>query len=221
MGEITLLGDAIYRRRGRIGWSLWYAFMFFMCAIFQPSMLEKRLPVPDRYVVQGTGLRLTPWLNHIEHIEFQFIDTKLNRPASCAYSHGFGPLRTDKIFIYTHDIRLDEWEWTASWCVKHEIGHHIDRERGMISDSKRFQYLVNRSITMFYEQSPSDARHWWNTGKQIVEFPGVNGNPLNENGWGGYGELYARLHEVDWLIQVPPPLQEYFVDYIDWTWHNR
>jgi hypothetical protein len=220
MEEVTLgqIADAIYRKRGALAWTLWYVFIFFICMIFQPSMFEKRQPVPDRYVDQGTQQRLAPWLNHIEHIEFQFIDTDPNRPASCAYSNGHGPFRTDKVFVYTHDIRIDEWEWQAAWCVKHEIGHHIDRESGMISNSKQFQYLVNRSIIMFYEQPPNTG-HWWGTGRMIVEFPGVNGNPLNENGWGGYGELYAKLHEVDYLIQIPPPLQVYFKDYIRWIWH--
>lgn len=200
-------------------WLAWIGLWAWFALFFEYTAFRGRVPISDIYVSQVMNDRLHPWLEYAEEIDYWFTEFPRSKHsfASCSYSRGLGP-RTPDIFVYTGKLELWEWKSRTYYCLKHEIGHHIDYRRGRISQTERFRRLVARSIVMWVPTPPNAGHQWYWTGKRIAEYPGINGNPLDENGWGGWEELYATLHEVNYLVEIPPPLQEYFTEFL---YYNR
>jgi hypothetical protein len=216
----TTLGDISDWIKSQRGLMIAVPFYFaLLCFLFsaRPGWLNRKVQIDQRYVIEGTQLRLHPWLEYIDEIEFYFTEQHPSGdPIYCSYSPGFGPLQNSIIYVYTNNVELWDYEQKVKNCLHHEIGHHIDR-RNRISRTDDFKRAAALSVAMWAEL-PEGAYHWRMYGKMVAEFPGLWGNPLDENEWGGWKELYAELHEVDYLIQIPPPLQRFFKDYLYWNW---
>ena len=188
-------------------------------SLIEPEM-SNREKISPSYVGQAVNgrRRLAPWMEYLDDTTFYFVEGEEEDPRACTYitkNNRFG--RNASIYIWTDGLEEREYYGRARFCVIHEVGHHIDYSRGRISRTDEFRRAVAQSTILVYDL-PEGAYHWRAWGEFVAHFPGVNGNPLHDTGWGGYGELYASLHEVDYLIQIPPPLQTYFKDFIPWGW---
>lgn len=69
----------------------------------------------------------------------------------------------------------------------HEIAHLLDENLDYPSKSEEFKTDIDAFIVWCKENEPDDYYC------SIKDFPGVNGNSLDENGYGGYSEVYAHL----------------------------
>ncbi|MCK5548581.1 MAG: hypothetical protein KAI64_06175, partial [Thermoplasmata archaeon] len=189
--------------------------------VYEPSS-SGRVKIHDLYVYDALRVkpRLHPWLEYAEDIDYWYKEKKGNGDsgASCSFHYPgpdlMGVLRTPDIYVYTEEKSLDEWEPLLQWCVHHEVGHYVDNQLS-ISSSEEFQEAVKLAMLMLADL-PDEEYRWRFSAQVISEFPGVFGNPPYDGGWGGYRELYAYLHDIDYLIEMPPPLRNYFDEFIPW-----
>lgn len=186
-------------------------------------LFPKRELIMPKYVYEALPGRFYPWLVYASEISFYFVDDDMRKDDRdlCFYDHG-SPLGTADVYIYADEARPFDYFAMPQLCVHHEVGHYIDDARGRISDTDEFRRAAQLSIEL-WENLPEGAYHWRYIGDRLAHFPGINGNPPVpcedcSSEWGGWRELYAELHEVDYLIQIPPPLQKYFRDFIPWIW---
>lgn len=101
--------------------------------------------------------------------------------------------------IFDHSVSKYFPDLNLIWCTDeiyclHEVGHHVDRLGGYISQTKEFQSSVDKYISTLDDCHGNERVDCW-----MVDFPGVNNNPLAEgdgveHNWGGYGEMYANLY---------------------------
>ena len=94
---------------------------------------------------------------------------------------------------------------TLMWCTKegtciHEVGHWKDDKSDWISNTIEFQEAVDNFIMECTENRDTSSYC-----VKLVMFPGINGNELNEKGWGGYGELYAEMYVYNLYYKEPLP----------------
>lgn len=82
----------------------------------------------------------------------------------------------------------------------HELGHIKDNQLGYPSQSPEFR----KAIDEYLEWCEGGKRFWPAECNHLEKFPGINGNELNKQGWGGYEELYCTLFEKyiwnNWLL---------------------
>lgn len=165
--------------------------------------------------------RLDAWVDYVDELKFYLApsSSEKNESVFCNYFHYiFGPTSRARVEIYLNRIHSRDM---LVQCIAHEVGHHIDYILEEVSQTDLFQRAVTKSLEMLADL-PEGPYHWRMFGDMISRFPGVNGNPRTEiSNWGGYRELYARLHEVNYLIQIPPPLQVYYKDFIPWIWYQN
>lgn len=201
--------------------SNWFNLIFVAVLLIEAYMIFFWEPVGDKtrihelyvYDALRSSPRLHPWMEFADDLDYWLVERE---HAACSFRSGlYG--RTPDILIHTQDITQEEWKGRLDWCLPHEVGHYIDDELGGVSQTEEFQQAAELSIIM-WENLPEGEYHWRFTADMVSSFPGVNGNPRDENGWGGYRELYAELHMTDYLIQMPPPLRPYFDEFIPWIW---
>jgi hypothetical protein len=193
--------------------ALWYA----LC--YEPQMFDRE-KIHASYVAQTIHGRLPAWIEYSEDVDFYFVENESESSrAACTYNNMSLGFRDSDIYIYTNDLVSDELFGRLEYCVYHEVGHSIDYKNGEISGTDHFRSAVDKTVEM-WQDLPEGAYHWRSRGEMVANFPGILGNPSRESGWGGYHELYAVLHETNYLIQIPPPLQAYFEDFIPWIWYE-
>ena len=191
---------------------------FILC--YEPHMFSRE-KIYDSYVAQTIRGRLPAWMEYAEDVDFYFIqDEEESVCTACAYNNVSLFLRDPDIYIYTDGLCSNELLGRLEYCVYHEVGHSIDYKNGEISGTDHFRRAVDKTVEM-WQDLPEGAYHWRSRGEMVANFPGILGNPSTESGWGGYHELYAVLHETNYLIQIPPPLQTYFKDFIPWIWYGE
>jgi len=188
--------------------------------VYERGMPE-RTKIHDLFVYDALRAkpRLHPWMEYADDIDYWYKEELRagDKTAGCSFSDSrlIKFTRTPDIYVYTRDRGLEDWKLTLNWCVHHEIGHYIDSILD-VSGSEEFQDAVDLTILML-ENLPEDREYRW---RYIAEglplFPGLFGNPLLNEYWGDYGELYAELHDIDYLIEMPPPLRKYFDEFIPW-----
>jgi hypothetical protein len=183
--------------------------IYVWCFWDPPPLTRKATRIDSAVVDRALPQRFRTWYEYA--LDLDYYEDARRLDSSCGYKNSWGPL-FGKDDIYVHGIENID-------CLAHEVGHHIDDLWG-VSKSDEFRHAVETSIAL-WENLPEGAYHWRWRGETVAEFPGINGNPLTSTEWGGYGELYAYLHEIDYLIQMPPPLQKYFEDFIPWGWWGK
>ncbi len=112
-------------------------------------------------------------------------------------------VNSDKVAgVYRNNIIICEFEYA---CL-HETGHWIDDGLGRPSKSESFKLYIDTMIEWCNDESNEGLYnyHYW---CWIKDFYGINGNPLHDGYWGGYGELYADIYEYWKLHTVAPPLE--------------
>lgn len=184
---------------------LWVIPAYVYCFFDPRPTWAKAVRIDTATVDQALPWRLRAWHKYALDLDY-FVDG--DRPDSlCSYDGGPLPLlNRDNVLV--HGIENIEI------CIAHEVGHHIDRKLGRVSESDGFRRAVALTIILVADL-PEGTYHWRWKGEMVANYPGINGNPMigDDKDWGGYHELYADLHEVDYLIQIPPPLQVYFEDF--------
>jgi hypothetical protein len=193
-------------------WWLIIAVEFWFLMIWEPGS-GGRKSIHEYYVYEAyrASPRTVAWLDYADDLDYWFIE-KDN--AACSFSDAGGFLRKPDVYVYTVDLDDGEWKSMFEWCLPHEVGHYIDSELGDISGTEEFQEAVELSIIMWENLPPGVEVKWFHTAEGMARFAGVNGNPLPEGAWGGYKELYANLHDVDHIEEIPPPLRSYFEEFL-------
>ena len=111
---------------------------------------------------------------------------------------------------------------------RHERGHRLDQSLGFVSQTPEFQAAISRYIEGC-ENIDTTVDQDTLLGVVIVcgivdEFPGVSAphkpydNPItallfsmhDNNGWGGYDELYAEIFEFSEYVIIPAELAGFF-----------
>jgi len=95
--------------------------------------------------------------------------------------------RKPKGYLFWNNIILCEDSGT---CF-HELAHIKNDQLGYPSQSPEFR----KAIDEYLEWCKSNKRFWPVECAHLESFPGINGNELNNRGWGGYEELYCDLFE--------------------------
>lgn len=183
--------------------------------------MTERTKIHDLFVYDAlrSKTRLHPWMEYADDIDYYYKEelSAGNKTAGCSFSYSaiIRFTRTPDVYVYTKNKSLEDWQSTLEWCVHHEVGHYVDSDRN-VSTSDEFREAVDLTVLML--ENLEDGRHyrWRYTADLIASFPGLFGNPLMNEYWGGYGEVYAELHTVDYLIEMPPPLRTYFEEFIPW-----
>lgn len=202
---------------------VWMVMLFFILA-FDPGMLDKRTAVPERTMEQAMPPRLDAWMRYAEDLDYYYVDALswlVGRPSGAicnykGYPRSLKGFRTEVVYVTISGLASNEFADRLQGCIAHEVGHHIDHSQGWLSKTNRFERHVMASLRLLNELPMVGEHRWRWTGYRIAEFPGINGNPL-DGGWGGYVELYASLHFTDYLIEIPPPLRQYFVAFVPWS----
>lgn len=73
----------------------------------------------------------------------------------------------------------------------HEIGHWIDHDLDMPSQSNKFKKEVDQIVKWCREEDNSNYPYCY-----LQDFPGIAGNPLDSDNWGGYTEVYATIYST-------------------------
>ena len=205
----------------------WVSVALYIIFLWEPYNFQNRTRVCDLCVYRSleTKPKLPAYLAYADDIDYWFIGDETRRlgdaQASCSFSGAiadgpFGIFRTPDILIFIDEDEPESWQGLFDWCVFHEIGHYIDQKLH-VSSSDEFHQAVELSILM-WQNLPSDKTYVWQwVGEKIATFPGINGNPLAYDVWGGWVELYADLHDVNYLSEMPPPLRKYFDEFIPWS----
>lgn len=221
------LGDRTLKLSGdRLAEIIVLGLSFFIMFVWEPGMLFDRVPAPEQYRREATPPRLNDWNLQAERVNVYFVDhwygmnPATDRCFYAAYPTLLSLLRSPDIYVYIGGLSQSDYRDRLADCYAHEVGHYIDQRNGWISNTHEFQREVMDSLILLNSLPEGGEIHWRGTAHWIATFPGVNGNPLEGGTWGGYRELYAELHQVTYLIQIPPPLQHYFKDFLYWSWNS-
>ena len=102
------------------------------------------------------------------------------------------------------DLIVCQYEFA---CI-HEVGHWKDEDLDWISGTIEFKEALDSFILQCEEiEDSGEGSYYCN----LIRFPGVNGNDLTEEDWGGYVEVYAEMYVYDMLLGHPLP--QIFVEF--------